>query len=117
MTKEEQTLLKEAAAQLEAANAEIISLREKVASFERVEKARRVMGLMVDKQLRSEDSASEEEIRKLAASGEDLDKMMSFIEKMSPQVIPWSKSETPLNGGNDPVAKRDAFVFSGESDV
>ncbi len=117
MTQEERNLLKEAAVQLDRANAEILSLREKIASYERLDKARYVMGLMVDKQLRSADSASEEEIRKLAASGEDLDKMASFIEKMSPQVIPWSKAETFKGERDDPVARRDAFVFSGETDV
>lgn len=117
MTKEERDLLKEATVQLDSANAEIISLREKIASYERVDKARHVMDLMVDKQLRSADSASEEEIRKLAASGEDLDKMASFIEKMSPQVTPWSKAETPKDGRDDPVSRRDAFVFSGEPDA
>jgi len=113
MTNDERNLLKEAAVQLDAANVEIVSLREKVASYERVDKARYVMGLMVGKQLRSEDSASEEEIRKLAASGEDLDKMASFIEKMSPQVTPWSKAEVS-GSGVTPEARRDAFVFSGE---
>jgi hypothetical protein len=107
--------LQKAAEYIDSQAVQISSLQEKVASFEKMEKARNLTGLMVQKGLMSPETADDEEIRKLAGSNKDLDQLEALVREMSPQSAPWFAAENPsIQGGADPVAKRDRFIMTGE---
>jgi hypothetical protein len=107
--------LQKAAEFIDAQSTEISSLKGKIADFEKVNKARSLVGLMAEKGLLSKEAANEEEIRKLASSNKDLDQLETLVREMSPQSAPWFASENADKvPANDPVARRDRFLMTGE---
>jgi hypothetical protein len=105
-------VLQKTASFIEAQDAEISTLREKVASYQRVDQCRNLVSLMVDKGIVSEDAA-DVEIKKLASSNENLEDIKKVVTMMAKQASPWVQSDNP-SSGMDAVARRDAYLMSGE---
>lgn len=113
-SQEVRAALSQAAEALEVLRNEKTALLSKVASFERSEKARSLLDLMASKGLRSPDSVNDEEIRKLASSGVDLEQMRDFASHMAPQADMFSGTDNRPGATADPVNRRDIWVASGE---
>ena len=106
------TALLKAASFIEAQDAELTTLREKVASIERLEQARELVNRMVAKAMVMPEDANAE-ISKLAASRENLDELSKVVDMMAKQASPWSQSDVPSTGV-DAVITRDSYIMSGE---
>jgi len=113
-SQEVRAALSEAADTIETLVKDKEALLSKVAAFERVEKSRDLLALMASKGLRSPDSVNDEEIRKLASSGVDLEQMREFTSHVAPQADMFSGTDNKPGATADPVTRRDVWVASGE---
>jgi len=112
MTKEARVALRQAADTIELLLQKKAELEEKIAGYQKIERARRLASTMsANGWVEGGSVLSEDDIQKLASS-DDLDKYEAVLPKLAPQTPLWKQADAP-NASKSAADEFNNWVLSG----